>query len=400
MARKSKTDEENRFPPELLERPREEWLKYFIGYAVAHPVLADAFNDLLDEIIDRTGKPLILVMGPPGAGKTFLYEAVRAEIRDRWSRKQLDDRGRIPVVGIEVPAKKRIKPTWSTVYKRLLEDMEEPLIDKKIKYGEITIRADSNGKLIIPKADTDTLCYALEQALKHRNPYAVFLDEAPHLSEMAGLSDQDQMDCIKSLASLSKSILVLFGTYEMLDLLDLSDQLMRRSSVIHLRRYGFTKRDKEIFRNTLHSFQVNMPFPTEPNLIQHADYFHERTAGCIGILYEWLVKAYTLALKDPNASTLPEECIEKACPLSERRAEKMNDNIKKDEERLKKEVGGEDTYFKDRRRNANKNNGKGGVAKKGNKSPVGQGRTTKPFNRKPVRDQTGIRRDDEAVVNQ
>ena len=393
MARKPKIEDEDRFPPELLERPKEEWLKYFIDYAVAHPVLDDAFNELLDELVDRTGKPLILVMGPPGAGKTFLYEAIKAEIKDLWSRKQHEDRGRIPVVGIEVPAKKRIKPTWNTIYKRLLIDMEEPLIDKKITYGEITIYRDSNRNVVIPKADTDTLCYALEQALKYRKPYGVFLDEAPHLLEMAGLSDQDQMDCIKSLASLSASILGLFGTYEMLDLLDLSDQLIRRSSVIHIRRYGFTKRDKEIFRDTLHSFQINMPFPEEPDLLSHTDYFHERTAGCVGILYEWLVKAYARSLKNPDASTLPDECIEKACPLSQRRAEKMNDNIAKDEQRLKIEVGGEDTYFSNWRK-ANRSNGKGARdAKKDNQSAAGRKMTTKPFYRKPGRDQTGVKRE-------
>jgi hypothetical protein len=398
MTRKQEVNDADRFPPELLEQPKEERLKYFIEYAVEHPVLKGAFSTLLEVLIESTGKPLILVIGPPGAGKTFLRLAVMAEIQDLWSQKQIEDPGRIPIVGIEVPAKDRIKPSWDQVYKRILIEMEEPLIDKKITHGDITIYRDSNGKVIIPKADNGKLRYSVEQALIFRDPYGLFLDEAQHLLEMAGLSFQDQMDCIKSIASMGRTLLVLFGTYEMLDLLDLSDQLMRRSSVIHLRRYGFTKSDKDTFRNTLHSFQVNLPFPEEPDLLPHTDYFHERTAGCIGILYDWLLAAYKLALKDSSASTLPEEYIEKTCPLSERRAEKMNDNITTDEQRLKNEIGGEDTYFKKWRVASQGNDRDTVTSKKDAQSPSGQKKTTKPFNRKPGRDQTG-RRSDRVTTN-
>src|SRR5205823_3414209 len=151
------------------------------------------------------------------------------------------------------------------IYERLLIAMEEPLVNKKTIFADVVIRRDAEGRSAVDKSSrTSKLRYALEQALKHRRPYFVFLDEAQHLLEMAGLSFQDQMDCLKSIANMTGVLHVLFGTYEMFDLLDVSDQLMRRSAIIHLPRYGKRAGDKAFFRNTLNTFQINMPFREEP----------------------------------------------------------------------------------------------------------------------------------------
>lgn len=344
--------EENRFPQELLKKPREEWVQYFVDYAAEHPALSKAFDRLISLILDPCGKQLVFVIGPTGSGKTFLMNAAKAEVEDRFTIGQENDRGRIPVVGVEVPSKDEVRPSWGIIYERLLIRMEEPLVDKKVIYSNIVLQRDSSGQLAVDKgANTKKLRYALEQALTHRRPYAVFLDEAQHLLDMAGLSFQDQMDCLKSIANMTGVLHVLFGTYEMLSLLDVSDQLMRRSAIIHLPRYGKKAADKTIFRNTLNTFQVNMPFRQEPNLLSHWEFFHERTAGCIGFLYEWLLAAYKSAMRDPDAVTVTDEHIEETCPLSESRALKMNKNITRDESNFLKLVGGGETYFEKLRRN-------------------------------------------------
>lgn len=339
-----KRSDEDRFPLKLLDQPREEWENYFIEYAVEHPAFKDLFDALVRIIKNPGGKRLIFVIGPPGAGKTFLYKAIRAEIEDLWSQHQLSGRGRIPVIGIEVPSRDERNPSYKIIYERLLKSMEEPLLEKKIIYGDVTLRREGNGPPSIDRGATASkLRYALEQALVHRNPYAVFFDEAQQLFGFGGLSLQDHMDCLKSIANMTKVLYVLLGTYEMRSFIDLSDQLMRRSQILHFRRYTKKGKDKLTFQRVLRSFQINMPFQKEPDLLKHWEFFYDRTLGCIGNLYDWLLQAYKLALEDPNARTLTEEHIAKTVFLSENRALTMLKNFERDERELNDSVFEDET---------------------------------------------------------
>lgn len=388
--------DENRFPRELLNQPREAWEKYFIDYAVAHPVLDNSFNKLIEIIKDPGGKRIVFVIGPPGAGKTFLYKGVKAEIEDLWSQQQLSDRGRIPIVGIEVPSRDELRPSYKIIYERLLKNMEEPHVEKKIIYGDVALHRDGEGQLVIVrKPGTTKLRFALEQALQNRRPYAIFLDEAQHLLNMGGLSLQDQMDCLKSIANMTNVLLVLFGTYEMRSFIDLSDQLMRRSDVIHFRRYSNKATDKRTFQITLRSFQINMPFPKEPDLMKHWEFFYNRTLGCIGNLYEWLIAAYKLAVKDPDPTTLTEKHIEKTIFLSEKRALIMLRNFQKDEKEVIEIFDTEETYFK-RIKPDGKSAGK--EEDKNKEKPKKAGKSKSVGSRKLGRDSTGRRKPDDLAA--
>lgn len=329
------SSDKDRFPRDLLDQPRTEWEKYFIEYAVEHPMLKDCFDTLIRTIKYPGGKRLIFVIGPPGAGKTFLCKAVKAEIEDLWSQHQLLDRGRIPVVGIEVPSRDEVRPTFGTIYERLLLNMEEPLIEKKTTYGDITLHRGEDARLTIARqVKQSKLRYAVEQAFKYRNPYFVFLDEAQQLLGLGGLPLLDTMDCIKSLANMTGCLYVLYGTYEMRSFIDLSDQLIRRSSIIHFRRYAKKGKDKQIFQGILYSFQINLPFPKEPDLLRHWEFFYDRTLGCVGNLYDWLLQAYQLALSDSNPLTLTEEHIAKTIFLTEMQASVTQRNLETDEKEV------------------------------------------------------------------
>lgn len=326
---------EDRFPRSLLDQPRSEWEKYFIEYAVEHPVFKASFDSLMRIIKYPCGKRLVFVIGPPGAGKTFLCKAVKAAIEDLWAQNQLSNRGRIPVVGIEVPARDELRPTYRTIYERLLLSMEEPLIEKKITYGDITLHRREDGRLTIDKdAKQAKLRYAVEQAFNYREPYFVFFDEAQQLLGLGGLPIEDNMDCVKSLANMTDCLYVLYGTYEMRSFIDLSDQLIKRSLIIHFRRYAKKGKDKQIFQGVLHSFQINMPFPKEPDLLRHWEFFYDRTVGCVGNLYDWLLQAYQLAISDSNSQTLTEEHIAETVFLSAKRASVMLRNLGIDEKEV------------------------------------------------------------------
>ncbi|MCI0413571.1 ATP-binding protein [bacterium] len=308
-------------------------MKYFEDYVAAHELLDNLFADLRNAILLPAGTSILTVIGPTGVGKTFLRKLIESEILEEWSRIQKEDaewdRGRIPVVSTEVIARDKLQFSWNGFYERVLRALYEPLIDQKIDIKPIkpdpyrlvcSYRSVSGNKLR----------FALESALIHRKPFAVFVDEAQHLIRCGGYKLQDQMDCIKSIANTTGVIHVLMGTYEMADLLDLSDQLMRRTLPLHFRRYHESTRDLRVFANVIYSFQRKMPVPTEPNLIEHRQFLYERSLGCVGILKDWLMRSLNRAYRN-GGKTITLKDLEATVILSKERTSKIRRRMEQEE---------------------------------------------------------------------
>lgn len=337
-------DVEERFPLDLLKRPPSDRLKYLEGYSVAHTVLDVSFTKIMRTIRFPAGIQIVFVIGPPRAGKTHLMEWVMDEVQYMWTQEQHVNRGQIPVVGIEVPSKDRINPSCADIYYRLLLAMAEPLIDKKITFADVTIYRDNNEALRFGSKAAITTTkyrYALESAIKHRQPIFIALDEAQHLLDMAGLGLEDIMDWLKSMANMTRVLIILFGTYDMYSLLDLSDQLMSRSRIVHLRRYKQEGDDLIHFQATIQAFQRNMPFPDEPSLLEHWEYLYQRSVGCVGNLRNWLLAAYAQALNEEQ-KILSLRHLQLCVPLSLKRATKMDVNISEKEREFYEQIGEEE----------------------------------------------------------
>lgn len=301
------------FPASLLEQAPSVRLNYFVDKLVAHPRLSAAFQALQQAIHHPTCTSLIFVFGPTGVGKTTLRRRIEKLLIETALPSLDDNPAHVPVVGLEALAPDSGNFSWKDFYTRALLACDEPLVDRKIDYGFRGMHRDQQGHLFIREdASTAKLRRAWEQCLHHRHPIAVIIDEAQHLQKVtSGRRLLDQMDVLKSLASLTNTIHVLIGTYELLNLLKLSAQLSRRSVEIHFPRYlSGQEPDTRAFANVLWTFQRHLPLPQEPNLISRYDYFYERSAGCVGLLKDWLNRALGAALKD-DQPTLPDTYLER-----------------------------------------------------------------------------------------
>ena len=293
---------ESGFPRTLLDQAAEARMAYFRSFTMAHPRLKEADTELKQAIQDPAGWSLIFVFGPTGVGKTTLRLRIERHLKESLLPVLREDPGRVPVVSIEAAADSA-QFSWKDYYRRALIALEEPLIDRKISYRIRCLFRDDSGKLILdPRAVGMEIRYALESALIHRRPAAFFIDEAQHLTKMkSGRKLQDQLDCIKSLASLTNTVHVLIGTYELLPFRNLSAQLSRRSIDIHFRRYRADRReDFDAFRSVVFTFQRHLPLAGESDLLKHFDYCYERSIGCVGVLKEWLTRALAVALADES----------------------------------------------------------------------------------------------------
>lgn len=384
------------FPPELLTAPLQVRLNYYDNYTMAHPYLYEAF-ETLKPIIRHCGESkIIFIFGPTGVGKTKLRLLTEKWIvQELWKEMEVD-RGRIPFASVEAVVQKSGLFNAKDHLKRCLYALHEPkeFINHKINYGVQGIYSDNEGKIVIKQKILETdLGWALEQSLKHRRPQTFFIDEAHHLLAVAGGRKlTDVPEAIKSLANRTEVLHGLIGTYELLTLHDIGDQLSRRSVYIHLPRYNaeFIE-DREIWQSIIWNFQGQIPTVEEPDFLSNWNYLYERSLGCVGILKNWLNNALADALaEEANIITLSHlerralsvgQCrnIFKAIKEGEKRATEIEGEVEK--LRIELGLGGKPVFRQKVSKELQQSQEQSPQFKK-RKKTVGQ--------RKPQRDTVGI----------
>ncbi|CAM3544469.1 AAA family ATPase [Brevibacillus invocatus] len=284
------------FPEGLLTEPIEARVNYFKSYTIAHPLLMDAFSELIDNVFNPSNRTIQFLYGPSGVGKTTIFKKVKQVIIERSLPSLEADKGIIPYAALEAVAPDNGSFDWKDFYIRLLEELRDVAINHKVDFDAIL---NQNGFSNLRAQDPNrTLRKAVESTLRHRRPIVLMIDEAQHMMKMtSGKRLRNQMDSIKSLASQSNTPIVLIGTYELLQFTNLSGQLARRSDDVHFQRYRMeNSQHMEWFESALYMFQKNMPLEVEPDLIGHTDFFYERCIGCIGTLKDWLAKTLEMKL--------------------------------------------------------------------------------------------------------
>ena len=304
------------FPHELLSQPGPVRRAYFRAYTMAHPRLLAAREDILNAIHEVAPNSLILLMGPTGVGKTTLRAKVEQILTTEMLPELRADPVRLPVVSVECIAPESGTFSWRDHFRRLLLQMDEPLVDYKVN-PETPVRMGERATKFLPgaRAAGSQYHHAVEQVLHFRRPVAVLLDEAQHLARMSsGRRLSDQLDVIKSLANCTRTVHVLLGTYELLAFRNLSAQLSRRSIDIHFPRYRVDdSNDRKIFLAVLRSFEQQIPLPEPPRLVEEWEYLYERSIGCVGVLKDWLVRALTgVFRRNANALTLRDKMLSEA----------------------------------------------------------------------------------------
>ena len=320
------------FPRSLLEGPRSARLAHFRSYTVAHPLLVEAKEKLTAAIWDSEPNSLIFDVGPTGVGKTTLRIRTEQILTDELRAELEKDRERIAVVSVEAMAPESGSFSWRDLFKRLLQRLDEPLIEYK---RDLRAELAQPPSPVRSRPTTAQYRYAVEQALHFRRPVAVMIDEAQHLAKTAsGRRLLDQLDVIKSLASQTRTVHVLFGTYDLLAFRNLNGQLSRRSIDIHFARYhAESAGERQAFISVVRSFARQLPLPVLPDLVSEWEFLYERSLGCVGVLKQWLARSLSATLRSGEA-TITRQSLERHA-LSVSQVEKILCEVNEGELQLK-----------------------------------------------------------------
>lgn len=305
---------ESSLTTELLNADDSKKLNYFKNQVIVpHKNLKQISNQLLSKIIAPDDARVYFVFGVTGVGKTTLRKRLQKVLTEQFLDELRCNPGKIAVSSIEVPSPEGGKFSHLDYYERILYSLKEVLIEYKIVY-EINDKITNNFEPKTNKSrNARALRRAVENVFKYRQIEAFMVDEGQHIFAISGAQRMlEQMNWIKSVANLTETVHILFGTYDLLNCPNLSGQIGRRSEDFHFAPYyKENNEDYAEFKKVALTFAQHMPLVKVPNFENKIDYFIDYSVGSIGIFHGWLYRSLRTCVNE-HCNTLTFKHIKKA----------------------------------------------------------------------------------------
>lgn len=285
---------------QTTKRPAKEVLTDFKGYIFKHPIAASTFNELMTALAAQASPQVIIFTGPTGVGKSTLVQAACNRLMQQYHAQMVAEPDFVPVVTISAVPPNGNNFSWKDFYIRLLTEQHEPLIERKLLLPRQTILLPGQpmGVRALEHSVADALRRAVEEYCRRRRTKYLIIDEAHHMLLVASRQRLEcQFECLKAFTIQTGVTILLTGTYRLLDILDQSGQLTRRSQVVNFNRYDRRRAEHRVaFQKVLANLEARLSEYIPTRLQENADYFYRKCGGCVGILKDWLMRCLEAAL--------------------------------------------------------------------------------------------------------
>ncbi|WP_440224485.1 AAA family ATPase [Dokdonella sp. MW10] len=274
-------------------------LEAVLEVRIQHAHFLRAVDELFNAMVSVRPGEVVLAVGPSRVGKTSAIAEALERIYGPSAERGLN---RIPYVLVEA-GNTSGGGAFST--KAFMWDACKAI--KHPFYGSPTPDDPQGDKLHhrIYRTPESVLRSAFEHATSAMGTQFFVIDEAQHFKYVAGRGRAEAvLNSLKCLANTTGMVLVLVGSYELLDMLCLAPHMIGRQVTIEFPRYrADLAHDRKAFRGVLAAWSKLLPFDQPAtSLLTWTKFLHEQTFGCVGLLSVWLRAALASALS-ANEST-------------------------------------------------------------------------------------------------
>ncbi|HEY4266901.1 MAG TPA: ATP-binding protein [Galbitalea sp.] len=283
----------------------------FSKFKVAHPKLVAADATIRQFVHEPADTAILLVAGPTGAGKTTLKDRVIEKLAAEFESSTLPEPPS-PPVAFDCPAPAGTTFAWGDWLAAGLEALRHPAPREIVHVpADPRVAIETGSRRNIGAMRRNLVTLACDQRVA-----AIGNDEAQHLAAVGRRGLVAQLEMIKSLADAVGVPFILFGTYTLLELRNLSGQLGRRCQDVHFPRYRIDDaQDWTDFKSVVHTFAQELPIDEE-TLLGDPEWIYLRSAGCIGTLKQWLTRALVASLEDGTGEITRAQLEKKALSVA------------------------------------------------------------------------------------
>ncbi|WMY11751.1 ATP-binding protein [Paraburkholderia phenoliruptrix] len=295
----------------------EDKSRYMMTLHLPHRNFDAVEREVRTCMVAGTGLAIILVVGPPGVGKTTFGRYRLRQLLRSYAVPIRENAGFIPAVMVDLDvAEKNREVNWALLYSRLCSALLAPSpLD-----GYTVERVDQepydvfrNGKLM------------LEAALKNRGLQHLILDEVVYLTK----SSTDPFyygELLKSLSNRSGFNLLLLGAYGSEELSVASGPLARRTIVIQYPRYKETDDDYREYCTFVAGLLPLLPYRFEVDIEKHVEYLFTACIGLPGLTVDVIKEACSRCDENRRADW-DEKYLFKSMPSKEAHKKLLTDTL-------------------------------------------------------------------------
>jgi energy-coupling factor transporter ATP-binding protein EcfA2 len=250
---------------------------YMRSLRFSHSNLDSVVQRVKNCMISSTGLSLTVVVGPTGVGKSTFARLQAEALLERYESEIREDPSFIPVVLSEIDAADQKEINWVLFYNRICEDLRSLFTDDATNQSGSPLDAVKSSRM------------RFERALRNRRVRHLLLDEAVHLVD----SNSDPLhygNLLKSLGNRGNMNLLLIGAYGSEQLVHSSDQLARRTAIVHFPRYQETQDDFDCFTQFIKEFATHIPLAEQVDLKPYVTKLFEAHIGLPGWAAETIIR--------------------------------------------------------------------------------------------------------------
>ena len=271
-----------------------------------HQVFDETLDQLLELIREPNGTKIVFVIGVTGSGKTRLIEELCRRLLVIYAEEMMADPGMIPFAVTKVISPGPVAFNWKDTYIQLLKQLQHPFagyrgLGKNGPVGDKDQGVGSGSNLSKwLSLSAAPLFRVLQDTIERRKTKTILLDEAHHALRLTSAQSlESQLDHLKFLADESPALFVLFATPSLLKMVDFSGQIIRRREVLDFRRYiydpALESGGLEPFGEAVAHYAEGLEGHLEVDLLDEISYLFQGSIGCIGLLHQWLRRAWSRA---------------------------------------------------------------------------------------------------------